>query len=42
MNRIRRSWNAMPSSQRVAIALIPIGILVLLAAQQRIPWFFDL
>lgn len=38
MNRIRRSWNAMPSSQRVAIALIPVGLFVLLAVQQRLPW----
>lgn len=38
MKRIRAQWDAMPSSQRTAIALIPIGLLVLLAVQQRLPW----
>lgn len=38
MKRITDAWNAMPSSQRVAIALIPVGLFVLLAVQQRLPW----
>lgn len=38
MKTIRTRWNAMPSSQRVAIAFIPLGILFLLAVQQRLPW----
>lgn len=38
MKRIRDSWKAMPSTQQTAILLIPLGIFVLLAVQQRLPW----
>jgi hypothetical protein len=36
MNEIRARWNALPQTQRVALALIPVAILVALAVQQRI------
>lgn len=38
MKRIHDAWFDMPSTQRVAIALIPVGLFVLLAVQQRLPW----